>query len=75
MLAETADIPSHTNIIGICFRGQGGWDVNIRIKKLSFTLAWTQLYTYHNTMYRLRYVPECAIIDILYYGTSWSLVF
>jgi hypothetical protein len=54
MLAEMADIPSHTNVIGICFRGLGGWDVNIRIKKLAFTLEWTQLYMYYNTVYQLR---------------------
>jgi hypothetical protein len=74
MLTEMADVLSHTNVIGICFRGLDGWDVNIRIRKLAFTLEWIQLYMYYNTMYQLRYVPECAIIDILYNGTSWPLV-
>ena len=44
------------------------------IKKLAFTLEWTQLYMYHNTMYQLRYVVECAIIDILCNGARWTLI-
>jgi hypothetical protein len=74
MLAETAEIPIHTNMIGICFRGLGGWDVNIMIKKLAVTLEWTQLYMYYNPLYQLRYVPECAIIDILDNGASLTLI-
>ena len=61
-------------MIGICSRSLDGSDVNIRIKKLAFTLTWTQLYMYHNIMYQLRYVPECAITNILYNGASWLMI-
>jgi len=44
------------------------------IKKLAFTLGWTQLHMYHNIMYQLIYVPECAVIDILCNGASWTLI-